>query len=458
MVGGERHTVSGRAGLVVGNSNTMAHNNSSIIAGTGLSTTAANTAYTQNLTAFGNVGIGTATPTMKFDVTATTSGNIAGFYPTVGNANSAVIVGTPRGGAGLQLFSNTGYRWDLTTANEILTMGNATGGQLYMPAASANVGINVSAPTKTLDVNGEARVRTLPAGTDTDAVVTADADGNLRKVAAGELGKLSEPWFGTDDNAAATDNTEDIYTMGGVGIGTSNLNPYGNGNQDLTIADANGDGAAQAVAMEGDLYARILSNGTNSIAQALHTTSGALAQIQADATSGTLRLKDNAASTSSILYGYQGMFGVNQVVPEAVFDINGDARIRTLPAGTDTDEIVTADANGNLRKVNSLKASRVFYPPSVAIDASTNGTFTVDLYQQYVDQYGSPVVSSEASAIPTYGRTELAYHVTYADPTVFGDGTTVQNMSIDTNGVLSYEVFSQPATSDALINIVFVVK
>ena len=29
-----------------------------------------------------------------------------------------------------------------------------------------------------------------------------------------------QPWFGTDDNAGATLNTEDIYTMGNVGIGT----------------------------------------------------------------------------------------------------------------------------------------------------------------------------------------------------------------------------------------------
>ena len=29
----------------------------------------------------------------------------------------------------------------------------------------------------------------------------------------------SEPWFGQDDNAAATLNTENIYTMGRVGIG-----------------------------------------------------------------------------------------------------------------------------------------------------------------------------------------------------------------------------------------------
>lgn len=32
----------------------------------------------------------------------------------------------------------------------------------------------------------------------------------------------SSPWFGSDDNMSATSNTEDIYIMGNVGIGTNN--------------------------------------------------------------------------------------------------------------------------------------------------------------------------------------------------------------------------------------------
>ena len=103
-------------------------------------------------------------------------------------------------------------------------------------------------------------------------------------------------------------------------------------------------------------------------------------------------------------------------------------------------------------------SGRIFYPPSIALDASTLGTDSVDLYQEYINQFGSPVVSSEAVAIPTYGRTELYYYVTYADPSVFGNGTSVQNMSVTTNGVLSYEIFNQPTDYNALINVVFVVK
>ncbi len=36
-----------------------------------------------------------------------------------------------------------------------------------------------------------------------------------------------EPWFGTDNNAGATENTEDIYTMGGVAIGKDSFDRWG---------------------------------------------------------------------------------------------------------------------------------------------------------------------------------------------------------------------------------------
>ena len=145
--------------------------------------------------------------------------------------------------------------------------------------------------------------------------------------------------------------------------------------------------------------------------------------------------------------------GIGLSNPQTTIDVNGDARIRTIPAGADTDQLVTAAANGDIRKINSLKASKVFYPPSIAIDASTNGTFTIDLYAQYIAQFGSPVVSS-AGTIPTYNANELDYHVTFADPTVFNTGS----MSISAAGVLTYTVIDQPSDYNSLINVVFVVR
>lgn len=102
------------------------------------------------------------------------------------------------------------------------------------------------------------------------------------------------------------------------------------------------------------------------------------------------------------------------------------------------------------------KAARVFYPPSITIDASTNGTFTKNLYTEYTTQFASPVVSSTGApnTIPTYGANDLYYYVTYADPTVFNTGT----MSISASGVLTYTIIGQPVDLNTLINVVFVVK
>lgn len=97
-------------------------------------------------------------------------------------------------------------------------------------------------------------------------------------------------------------------------------------------------------------------------------------------------------------------------------------------------------------------SGRIFYPPSIAIDASVNGSFTIDLYQAYIDQFASPVASSEVVAIPVYTRAELYYYVTEADVNVFG------TVLVNTSGVLSYQIVNQPVDYNSLINIVFVVK
>ncbi|TXJ99377.1 hypothetical protein FQ019_18440 [Flagellimonas aequoris] len=125
-------------------------------------------------------------------------------------------------------------------------------------------------------------------------------------------------------------------------------------------------------------------------------------------------------------------------------DVDGD--------GTTEDTVDSAMAD--ITKVTA-KSARIFYPPSIAIDASSNGTgLTVNLYSQYVAQYGTPAVASTGApaALPTYAATDLYYYVTYADPSVFA------NMSINASGVLTYDIIGQPADYNALINVVFVVK
>jgi hypothetical protein len=173
----------------------------------------------------------------------------------------------------------------------------------------------------------------------------------------------------------------------------------------------------------------------------------AIGAIQIQTTSGAVQIS-----------GPSGIALQSNTTVEQNLIVNGDARVENLPAAGDTDQLVTADTNGNLRKVNSLKASKVFYPPSIAIDASAVvNNQTVDLYQEYLNQFGGTAPNFMASAgapatVPTYSRTELYYYVTFADPLVLH----IDN--INASGVLLYDVVGTPLDYNSLINVVFVVK
>ena len=109
-----------------------------------------------------------------------------------------------------------------TTTGHTLNTGNMFfSGNLAVGTNTFSAG-KVATFAGDVDVDGEARIRTLPLGALTDSIVTANADGDLRKQSISDIAAASEPWFGTDDDAGATENTEDIYHLGSkVGIGTT---------------------------------------------------------------------------------------------------------------------------------------------------------------------------------------------------------------------------------------------
>jgi hypothetical protein len=137
-----------------------------------------------------------------------------------------------------------------------------------------------------------------------------------------------------------------------------------------------------------------------------------------------------------------------------------------LRTAIDVDDAEKSVAQGYLEEttvqevINAIapitsKAARIFYPPSIAVDASTIvSNVTIDLYQEYIDQFGSPTMASAGAplAVPTYDKTELYYYVTFADPAVLNID------SIDADGVMQYDVVGTPADYNSLINVVFVVK
>ncbi|AFL80251.1 hypothetical protein Aeqsu_0744 [Aequorivita sublithincola DSM 14238] len=138
-------------------------------------------------------------------------------------------------------------------------------------------------------------------------------------------------------------------------------------------------------------------------------------------------------------------------------DATNTLAVAGLQSGSITDNLVVADpATGVLKQVNSA-IPKFFYMPAIIFDTSVNGTFTRNLHAEYAAQFqgtGNPLLVSStgaASSIPTLPATELEYHITYYDTTVFA------NLSIDANGVLTYDIIGN-ATEASYMTIVFVVK
>ncbi|RUA19163.1 MAG: hypothetical protein DSY83_00860, partial [Flavobacteriia bacterium] len=221
----------------------------------------------------------------------------------------------------------------------------------------------------------------------------------------------------------------------------------------------------------------ISTNATN-----IATNTSDIADNASDIANNTTNISTNASDIADHIAADSDLSSTNEINTRfevngtnlEIEDSNGTLQVPLTAISTDdqdasevnSDSPVDVDGYGNTEATVedviqdiapiTSKAARIFYPPSIAIDASTNGTFNLDLYQEYIDQYGSPAVGSTGApaTIPTYSRSELYYYVTYADPTVFD----ISAMAIDANGNLTYKIDAQPSDYNALINVVFVVK
>jgi hypothetical protein len=173
----------------------------------------------------------------------------------------------------------------------------------------------------------------------------------------------------------------------------------------------------------------------------------------------TIEFELDATDGKGIYIAADGDVGIGTSSPDAKLDVEG-GQVRFSDYGTGTYEDTTAvyllgvEADGDIIEMNTAKSSRIFYPPALVVDASSTGSKTLDLHQEYIDLFGSPaVVSSGApSTIPTYNQDELYYYVTDYDNSIFS------GLSIDANGLLSYTVDAVPTDNCAILNVVFVVK
>jgi hypothetical protein len=278
----------------------------------------------------------------------------------------------------------------------------------------------------------------------------------------------------------ADDISDNIFTVGNVGINENNPqyalhvdggDPSTGGPWAVIEGGSNiRDNIALRLYDEGNAanshnileFAHRVGSDANTSSHIKSKSEGTASARGADLILETASDDQGTLNTDQLVLNNDGNVGIGTGTPDARLDVEG-GQVRFSDYGdndtyTDTpgaNYLLGVDANGDVVQSNTARSARIFYPPAIVIDVSTISTGeSIDLWQEYQNRFGSPLLSSPsaAGAIPTYSREELEYYITDLDNAVF------DNLSLDDNGVLTYDVVSVPPGNCTFINVVFVVK
>lgn len=110
--------------------------------------------------------------------------------------------------------------------NANLEVEASAGRTFVVTKDSSKVGVGTISPTHLMhiidSVNDPVRIVGLKSGKSTDSLLTVDSLGVVKRLSSLSLGSMTEPWFNAATNTVATSNSQNIYQMGKVGIGTNN--------------------------------------------------------------------------------------------------------------------------------------------------------------------------------------------------------------------------------------------
>jgi trimeric autotransporter adhesin len=238
-----------------------------------------------------------------------------------------------------------------------IILADGAGNQRINVDATGNTGIGTGlTPTNTLDVNGTARIRTLAAGASTDTVLTADATGVVRTLSIATVASGIEPWYNVATNSGANANTQNIYQMGNVGVGTTTpsakLQVVGDSSGNaINITPASGQYGMSltTVTTAGQSFGGLITAGTNSSDTSFHVR--------------------NAGGTTSYLYVRgDGNVGIGNIAPTEKLQVSGNIKFLSQGYNVMTDtgnsafgEIYSASDTfiGNYVKANGATSSLV---------------------------------------------------------------------------------------------------
>ncbi len=473
-------TNEGRLGVGAGaaNTSTITSNTSgqtpvTITAGTGLSITEATSTNGGTIT-LTNTGDTDATD----DITSLSAGTGisitgAGNSRTITNSSPDQTVSLT--GAGSVSTSGTYPNFTITgTDNQQIDTLSLVGNQLRLslqrdglPFSSVDLS---SLDTKLTQEEVEDFVGAMVSGnTETGITVTYDDPAGKLNFVATDASITNEGRLGVGAGAAntstITSNTSGqtpVTITAGTGLSITEATSTNGGT--ITLTNSSPD---QTVALTGaggvsitGTYPSFTITGSTTVDSSIYKNNGSLLANRTVAMNGFSLTFDG---TQDVIIAADGDVGIGTTSPQAKLDVdNGGLRLSDYGTGTtylDTSaqRLLAVQADGDVVALNTVKNTRWFYAPAVTIDASATGTgLTLDLHQEYVDQFTNIPAAQRSpgapASLPVYAEDELWYIISYYDATV------ISNISIDANGVLTYDIIDVPFDNYTIVNVQFFIK
>ncbi|MCQ4138764.1 hypothetical protein NOM92_02530, partial [Chryseobacterium sp. EO14] len=284
-------------------------------------TTTAATDNNENAYIMGNVGIGTANPTANLEV--------KGIIKSTNPDGSSLILANGANRSEIYFADGLGHsgndyslRAGTTTSEDTFQILNIiTGGAPFTILPNNNIGIGTVTPTTKLDIAGETKIRTINSGTlGTDNILVSDATGIVKSIPANSItegAKAVEPWYKEGTTTAATNNNDNAYIMGNVGIGTAN--PTAKLDINGNIKSTNPDGSKVIVANGANRSEIYFADGLG------HSGNDYSLRVGTNASEDTFQILNHTSTTSSnpLTILANDNVGIGTISPTTKLDVNG---------------------------------------------------------------------------------------------------------------------------------------
>ncbi len=467
----------------------------------------------------GNVGIGNASPAAKLDVDNGTV-RFSDYGTGVQDGTDTHVLSVNASGDvqemtfseladSIATFSSSSADSSLYTIDGSLLANrtvNMDGNDLTFDAttdvvikSSGRLGLGTPSPSQMIDVAGANKVQI--------GTFAGSAGGKLRvDVAAGETEtqgikvmnlRTTGQNFGVNGTAAGVGATTNTGLYGWASGATNNYGLHvdnGHGIVDDSMAIGTSSPLARLHVKEGTNFNSVIIGESENTASWSRTLTGltpnvpdgsisglfTFGQTDTPREAGHMYFVDDATdgdeyigfairsgSWNILTMTGAGDVGIGTNTPAAKLEVAGSVRFSDHGTGTtyldtassttpaDIDYVLGVNSDGDVLEMNTAKSSKVFYPPPIVVDVSATGTgFTLNLHKSYMDLYAAPAVASlgAPTAIPSYASDELYYYVIEYDNSIFS------GVSIDADGILSYNIDDTPADNCSVFTVVFVVK